>query len=219
MIGHAPRHLDRNIALVGRVIEGMEHLSSLPRGSGRAGVIHREEAGKRTPILTVRVASDLPAAEQPAFENLSTESATFRRLCRSHRQPPRSLLHHPRRRRRYLATSACRYGGWQKAAKLPLRNPCLSRTFTPSAPISQRGGHGMKIGDRKEFHSKAPPLTCPPETTVYDAVTQMAEKNFGSVVRHRCRQLHPRGGVTDARHLSAASSAKRAIPGPRRSAR
>jgi len=39
----------------------------------------------------------------------------------------------------------------------------------------------MKIGDRKEFHSKAPPLTCPPETTVYDAVTQMAEKNFGSV--------------------------------------
>lgn len=39
----------------------------------------------------------------------------------------------------------------------------------------------MKIGDRKEFHSKAPPLTCPPETTVFDAVTQMAEKNFGSI--------------------------------------
>lgn len=39
----------------------------------------------------------------------------------------------------------------------------------------------MKIGDRKEFRSKAPPLTCPPETTVFDAVTQMAEKNFGSI--------------------------------------
>lgn len=39
----------------------------------------------------------------------------------------------------------------------------------------------MKIGDRKEFHSKAPPLTCPPETTVFDAVTQMANKNFGSI--------------------------------------
>jgi Peptidyl-prolyl cis-trans isomerase (rotamase) - cyclophilin family len=35
VIGHAPRHLDRNIALVGRVIEGMEHLSPLPRGSVR----------------------------------------------------------------------------------------------------------------------------------------------------------------------------------------
>lgn len=39
----------------------------------------------------------------------------------------------------------------------------------------------MKIGDRKEFHSKAAPLTCPPETTVFDAVTQMADKNFGSI--------------------------------------
>ena len=34
VIGHAPRHLDRNIALVGRVISGIEYLSSLPRGTG-----------------------------------------------------------------------------------------------------------------------------------------------------------------------------------------
>ncbi|MFO6445944.1 peptidylprolyl isomerase [Erythrobacter sp. NE805] len=77
VIGHAPRHLDRNIALVGRVIEGMQHLSSLPRGSGALGFYTEEEAGKRTPILTVRVASDLPPAEQPRFEYLSTESKTF----------------------------------------------------------------------------------------------------------------------------------------------
>jgi len=77
VIGHAPRHLDRNIALVGRVIEGMQHLSSLPRGSGALGFYTAEEAGKRTPILSVRVSSDLPPGEQPAFEYLSTESATF----------------------------------------------------------------------------------------------------------------------------------------------
>ncbi len=77
VIGHAPRHLDRNIALVGRVIEGMQHLSSLPRGSGDLGFYTAEEAGKRTPILSVRVASDLAASEQPAFEYLSTESTTF----------------------------------------------------------------------------------------------------------------------------------------------
>ncbi|MDC8755205.1 peptidylprolyl isomerase [Erythrobacter sp. sf7] len=77
VIGHAPRHLDRNIALVGRVIEGMQHLSSLPRGSGALGFYTAEEADKRTPILTVRVASDLPADEQPQFEYLSTESDTF----------------------------------------------------------------------------------------------------------------------------------------------
>lgn len=81
VIGHAPRHLDRNIALVGRVIEGMEHLSSLPRGSGALGFYTAEEAAKRTPILTVRVASDLPAGEQPAFEYLSTESDTFARYA------------------------------------------------------------------------------------------------------------------------------------------
>jgi peptidylprolyl isomerase len=90
VIGHAPRHLDRNIALVGRVIEGMEHLSSLPRGKGELGFYAADEASKRTPILTVRVASDLPEGDQaassseavgqqtrPAFEYLSTESATF----------------------------------------------------------------------------------------------------------------------------------------------
>ena len=77
VIGHAPRHLDRNIALVGRVIEGMEHLSSLPRGRGALGFYTAEEAHRRAPILSVRVASDLPAADQPRFEYLSTESATF----------------------------------------------------------------------------------------------------------------------------------------------
>lgn len=77
VIGHAPRHLDRNIALVGRVIEGMEHLSSLPRGKGELGFYAEFEQDKRTPILTVRVASDLPAAEQPKFEYLSTESKNF----------------------------------------------------------------------------------------------------------------------------------------------
>lgn len=77
VIGHAPRHLDRNIALVGRVIEGMQHLSSLPRGSGDLGFYTAAESAKRTPIVSVKVASDLPKAEQPAFEYLSTESATF----------------------------------------------------------------------------------------------------------------------------------------------
>jgi peptidylprolyl isomerase len=77
VIGHAPRHLDRNIALVGRVIEGMQHLSSLPRGSGALGFYTAEEAAKRTPITSVRVANDLPMSEQPRFEYLSTESETF----------------------------------------------------------------------------------------------------------------------------------------------
>jgi len=90
VIGHAPRHLDRNIALVGRIISGMEHLSSLPRGTGALGFYSEEEFDKRTPILTVRIASDLPEMERPLFEYLSTESQTFAKYAeaRANRRDP-----------------------------------------------------------------------------------------------------------------------------------
>ena len=73
VIGHAPRHLDRNIALVGRVIEGIEHLSSLPRGTGALGFYESE--AERTPILSVRLGNEVKDA--PPFEYLSTESESF----------------------------------------------------------------------------------------------------------------------------------------------
>ncbi len=88
VIGHAPRHLDRNIAVVGRVIEGIEHLSSLPRGEGQLGFY--EDASKRVPITSIRQASDLPAVDQPHFEYLSTEGATFAKYAdaRANRRDP-----------------------------------------------------------------------------------------------------------------------------------
>src|SRR3546814_15408693 len=60
VIGHAPRHLDRNIALVGRVIAGIEHLSSLPRGPAPLGVY--EDPARRVPAASVRSPSDLAPA-------------------------------------------------------------------------------------------------------------------------------------------------------------
>ena len=73
VIGHAPRHLDRNIALVGRVIEGIEHMSSLPRGTGALGFYEKED--ERVPILSVRLGN--AAKDVPAFEYLSTDSRSF----------------------------------------------------------------------------------------------------------------------------------------------
>ena len=73
VIGHAPRHLDRNIALVGRVIDGIEHMSSLPRGTGALGFYEKEE--DRVPILTVRLGN--AAKDVPTFEYLSTDSDSF----------------------------------------------------------------------------------------------------------------------------------------------
>lgn len=75
VIGQAPRHLDRNVAIVGRVVAGMEHLSSLPRGTGDLGFY--KTAGERVPVRRVRLASELPATGRPAFEYLSTEGESF----------------------------------------------------------------------------------------------------------------------------------------------
>ena len=88
VIGHAPRHLDRNIALVGRVIEGIEHLSSLPRGTGTLGFYETPE--ERTKIVSVRLASEMEADPGLKFEYLSTESATFARYAdaRANRRDP-----------------------------------------------------------------------------------------------------------------------------------
>ncbi|MDO7833980.1 peptidylprolyl isomerase [Sphingobium sp. HBC34] len=75
VIGHAPRQLDRNIAVVGRVIDGMAHLSSLPRGTGELGFYTAQE--HKAPVLSVRLASALPEAERPRFEMMDTASPSF----------------------------------------------------------------------------------------------------------------------------------------------
>ncbi|PXW77671.1 peptidylprolyl isomerase [Blastomonas natatoria] len=75
VIGHAPRHLDRNIALVGRVVEGIEHLSSLPRGTGALGFYETPE--ERTVIRSVRLATELAEAERPKLEYLESTSESF----------------------------------------------------------------------------------------------------------------------------------------------
>jgi peptidylprolyl isomerase len=75
VIGQAPRHLDRNVTLFGRVLQGMELLSVLPRGTGTLGFY--EHASERVPIKSLRVAADLPAAQRTELEVLRTDTATF----------------------------------------------------------------------------------------------------------------------------------------------
>ena len=86
VIGHAPRHLDRNITLAGRVVKGMELLSVLPRGTGPLGFY--EKPAQYVPIRRVRVAADVPAAERTDLELLRTDTATFEAFvsARRHRR-------------------------------------------------------------------------------------------------------------------------------------
>jgi peptidylprolyl isomerase len=88
VIGHAPRHLDRNIAVVGRVIDGIEQLSTLPRGTGTLGFYERE--AERVPIVSARLASALPPAERPHFQYRATDNPRFAAwiALREKLQPP-----------------------------------------------------------------------------------------------------------------------------------
>jgi peptidylprolyl isomerase len=83
VIGQAPRQLDRNIALVGRVVQGMEMLAALPRGSGALGFYEKPE--QRVAIKSVRLAADVPAGERTNLEIMRTESTTFADVIESRR--------------------------------------------------------------------------------------------------------------------------------------
>src|SRR5262245_39327409 len=84
VIGHAPRHLDRNIALVGRIVQGIENLSSLPRGTEALGFYKVRSSD--VPIVGAKLASDLPAGERPRFEYLSGNSFAAYLHARQNRQ-------------------------------------------------------------------------------------------------------------------------------------
>jgi peptidylprolyl isomerase len=78
VIGHAPRQLDRNITVAGRVLRGMERLAALPRGSGAMGFYEKPAEG--VTIRSVRVAADVPVAERTPIEVLRTDTPLFTQL-------------------------------------------------------------------------------------------------------------------------------------------
>ncbi len=77
VIGHSPRQLDRNVAVVGRVVWGIELLSSLPRGTKELGFYEPEQ---NVPLQSIRLASDVPAAERLPLEVMRTDTAVFQKL-------------------------------------------------------------------------------------------------------------------------------------------
>lgn len=91
--GHAPRHLDRNVTLFGRVLEGVEHLSSLPRGGAALG-FYTPEQPKPT-VKSMRMASAIEAAQRPAYEVMRTDSASFLAFIESRRFRHEPWFAHP----------------------------------------------------------------------------------------------------------------------------
>jgi peptidylprolyl isomerase len=83
VIGQAPRQLDRNVTLLGRVIDGIDVISALPRGHGDLGFY--QTPGEHIPISSVRIAADLPVAERTTYQALKTDSASFAAVIQNRR--------------------------------------------------------------------------------------------------------------------------------------
>lgn len=81
--GQEARGLDLNITVVGRVLQGMQYLASLPRGTGTMGFY--EQPAQRTAIRRVRLVADMPEAERPALEVMRTDTPTWNRLLDARR--------------------------------------------------------------------------------------------------------------------------------------
>lgn len=74
-IGQSARRLDRNYTVVGRIVEGMQYLSGLPRSGAPMGVY--ATPAERLAITDVRLASDLPAGERPRYEYRAADNPRF----------------------------------------------------------------------------------------------------------------------------------------------
>ena len=83
VIGQAPRQLDRNLAVVGHVWQGIELLSALPRGAGPLGF--HDKPAQYVPIASLRRAADVPEAERTALEVMREDSRSFARLLDARR--------------------------------------------------------------------------------------------------------------------------------------
>lgn len=91
--GQSPRMLDRNITVVGRVIDGIELLTVLPRGTGPLGFYEKPE--QQVPIVSATLASEVPVAERSHLQLLRTDSATFAELVESRRNRRDQWYHRP----------------------------------------------------------------------------------------------------------------------------
>ena len=86
VIGQSPRALDQNITAVGRVLQGMELLSALPRGGANMGFYDKPEQFVKIEKL-VKL-SDVPMDVRPDVRVLRTDTPEWREIVESRRNRP-----------------------------------------------------------------------------------------------------------------------------------
>ena len=92
VIGQAPRYLDRNMNIFGRVIHGMEAVQRIRRGpAGDNGIIRDDTTASR--IRGIVLAADIPAEERRVAYVMDTVSKGFADLLDDRRERKQRFFH------------------------------------------------------------------------------------------------------------------------------
>ena len=93
VIGQAPRYLDRNMNVFGRVVDGMDAVQRIRRGpAGENGIIQDETLSSR--IRSMKLASDMPREERLSALVIDTNSKGFEKLLKERRNRKQKFFHH-----------------------------------------------------------------------------------------------------------------------------
>ncbi len=90
------RYLDRNLSVLGRVIDGMTHLQALPRVTPSAVETDAatDAAPAGAPIIRMRLMSDLATPSRAAYEILDSGRAAFAEYAEARRNRPEAFFYH-----------------------------------------------------------------------------------------------------------------------------
>ncbi len=93
VIGQAPRYLDRNLTIFGRVIDGMEWVQRINRGpASNSGVFNDETASTR--ISSMKLLSEFPQEDRLHAYVMDTGSKGFDALLDDRRNRKQRFFHH-----------------------------------------------------------------------------------------------------------------------------
>lgn len=93
VIGQAPRYLDRNLTIFGRVVYGMNVVQRIIRGSVETnGMIG--DGAPQTEIVTALVGSDVPEAERATLQIANTNGSDFQAVLESRKHRGKPFFHH-----------------------------------------------------------------------------------------------------------------------------
>lgn len=93
VIGQAPRYLDRNLTVFGRVVTGMEHVQRIRRGPAKTNGVY-EDPAKATDMVRIRLASEVPEDQRTVVRRVDTEDDSFKALLESRRDRQSEWFHH-----------------------------------------------------------------------------------------------------------------------------